>query len=48
MDGQTLVEASDNVMVTKVVITVLDGEGKILEKEEGSGGKATGGSMFPV
>jgi len=34
-DERILVEASDNVMVTKVVITILDEEGKIVEKGEG-------------
>ena len=34
-DGRILVEASDNVMVTKVVITILDDEGKVLDKGEG-------------
>ena len=28
------VQASDNVMVTKVLVTVLDGDGKVLEKKE--------------
>ena len=31
-DGRIRVEASDNVMVTKVQVTILDGEGKVLEK----------------
>ena len=34
MDGLIRVEASDNVMVTKVQVTVLDGEGKAVEKKE--------------
>ena len=34
-DGRIFVEVSDNVMVTKVVITVLDEDGKVLEKGEG-------------
>lgn len=33
-DGVIRVQASDNVMVTKVLVTVLDGEGKILEKKD--------------
>ena len=33
-DERILVEASDNVMVTKVQVTVLDAEGKVLEKGE--------------
>ena len=35
-DGRILVEANDNVLVTKVVITIVDLEGKILEKGEGT------------
>ena len=31
-DGRIRVEASDNVMVTKVQVTILDEEGKVLEK----------------
>ena len=34
-DGRILVKASDNVMVTKVVITVLDEQGQALEKGDG-------------
>jgi len=33
-DGRVRVQASDNVMVTKVVVTVLDGKGKVVEKKE--------------
>src|SRR5574341_2319113 len=33
-DGRILIEASDNVMVTKVVLTILDEESKVLEKGE--------------
>ena len=33
-DGRIRVQASDNVMVTKVVVTVLDDEGKVVEKKE--------------
>ena len=33
-EGQILVEASDNMMVAKVVITMLDAEGMVLEKGE--------------
>ena len=33
-DGRILIEASDNVMVTKVVVTVLDDQGTVLEKNE--------------
>jgi hypothetical protein len=33
-DGKIFVEASDNVMVTKVVVTVLDNDGTVLEKGE--------------
>jgi hypothetical protein len=47
-DGRILVEASDNVMVTKVVITILDEQVKVIEKGEAKGGKAIGGSMFPI
>ena len=35
-DGRILVEASDNVMVTKVVITILDEQEKVLENGEGT------------
>ena len=38
--GRIRVEASDNVMVTKVQVTVLDEEGKVLEK--GNAVKADG------
>ncbi len=34
-EGSILVEASDNVMVTKVQVKILNEEGKILEKGEG-------------
>ena len=34
VDGRIRVQASDNVMVTKVQVTVLDGEGKAVEKKE--------------
>ena len=34
VDGHVRVQASDNVMVTKVWVTVLDGDGKVLEKKE--------------
>ena len=34
VDGHVRVQASDNVMVTKVLVTVLDGDGKVLEKKE--------------
>ena len=33
-DGRVRVQASDNVMVVKVVITVLDDEGKVVEKKD--------------
>jgi hypothetical protein len=33
-DGRVRVQASDNVMVVKVVVTVLDAEGKVVEKKE--------------
>ena len=33
-DNKILVESSDNVMVTKVQVTILDKEGKVLEKGE--------------
>lgn len=33
-DGRILVEATDNVLVTKVRVTALDEEGKVLEKGE--------------
>ncbi len=33
-DGRILVEASDNVLVTKVVITILDEQGQVVEKGE--------------
>jgi hypothetical protein len=33
-DGRIRVEASDNVMVTRVQVTVLDDEGKVVEKGE--------------
>jgi hypothetical protein len=34
-DGRIVVEASDNVIVTKVVITIMDDEGKVLDEGEG-------------
>jgi hypothetical protein len=34
VDGKVRVQASDNVMVVKVVVTVVDEEGKVLEKKE--------------
>jgi hypothetical protein len=37
--GRVLVEASDDVIVTKVQITILDEEGRILEKGEGIRGE---------
>jgi hypothetical protein len=33
--GHILVEATDNIMVAKVRVTILDGEGKVIEKGEG-------------
>ena len=33
-DGLIRVEASDNVMVTRVVVTILDGDGNVIEKGE--------------
>ena len=33
-DGRVRVQASDNVMVVKVVVTVLDEEGKVMKKKE--------------
>jgi hypothetical protein len=33
-DGRVRVQASDNVMVVKVVVTVLDEEGKVVEKKD--------------
>lgn len=35
-DGRILVQASDNVTVTKVQVMVLDEDGKVLEKGEGT------------
>ena len=34
VDGRVRVHASDNVMVVKVVVTVLDEEGKVMKKKE--------------
>lgn len=34
VNGKVRVQASDNVMVVKVVVTVLDAEGKVVEKKE--------------
>lgn len=34
VDGRIRVQASDNVMVVKVVVTVVDAEGKVIEKGE--------------
>jgi hypothetical protein len=39
MDGQSPVEASDNVIVTTVVITILDGEGDWWEYVPSTDGK---------
>ena len=39
-EGRILVEATDNVMVARVQVTVLDGEGNVLEK--GDAAKGTG------
>jgi len=41
-----LIWASDNVMVTRVRVTILDGEGNALEKGEGVKGEGIGGGMF--
>jgi hypothetical protein len=38
-DGRIRVRATDNVMVTKVQVSVLDEEGKVIEKGEGIKGK---------
>jgi hypothetical protein len=38
-----LVDVSDNVMVTRVLVTILDQEGKVLEKGEGIKGKGIKG-----
>jgi hypothetical protein len=34
-DGRIRVRATDNVMVTRVQVTILDEEGKVIEKGEG-------------
>lgn len=34
-DGRILVNATDNVLVTRVLVTILDNEGKVREKGEG-------------
>jgi hypothetical protein len=38
-EGEIFVEASDNVMVTRVQVTLLDEEGKVLEKGEATRGE---------
>jgi len=46
-DGRIFVEASDNVMVAKVVITMLDEEGNIVEMGEGIRGEGDWWEYIP-
>lgn len=45
-DGRVLVEASDNVMIAKVVITIVE-EGQVIERGEGSKGKGDWWEYMP-
>lgn len=38
-------EANDNILVTKVWVTIMDEDGNMLEKGEGIRVKATGGGL---
>lgn len=46
-NGKIFVEASDNVMVAKVVVTILDEEGKAVEKGEGIRGEGDWWEYLP-
>jgi len=46
-DGRILIEASDNVMVTKVVVTVRDDQGAVLEKGEATRGEGNWWEYIP-
>jgi hypothetical protein len=45
--GHILVEATDNIMVAKVRVTILDGEGKVIEKGEGTKRKGNWWEFVP-
>ena len=48
VNGKVRVQASDNVMVVKVVVTVLDEEGKVLEKKEAAPEPVEGAKWWEV